>query len=77
MAGAVGSGGPAEAGAADDVAPSIDVGNPAEPDGDKDRGESTRSESSQANVKTVDTGSTPGGEHELAEVKPDKEGEGI
>ena len=77
VAGAVGSGGPAEAGAAADVVPSINVGNPAEPDEDKDRGASTRSESSQANVKTVDTGSTPGGEHELAESKPDKESEGV
>ena len=76
-AGAAGSGGLAEAGAVVDVVPTADVGMLEAPDGDKDRGVDTRGESSQANVKTVDTGSAPGGEHELAEVKLDEEGEGV
>ena len=75
--GAAGSGGLAEAGAVEDVVPTPDVDKREAPDGGKDRGVDTRGESSQANVKTVDTGSTPKGEHELAEVKLDKEGEGV
>ena len=74
--GAAGSGRLAAAGAVEDVVPTADVGMLEAPDGDKDRGVDTRVESLQANVKTVDTGSAPGGEHELAEVKLDKEDEG-
>ena len=77
VAAAAGSGGPAEAGVAAGGAPSIDVGNPMETDEDKVGGGSTRSVSSQANGETVDARSTPGSEHELAESKPVKEGEGV
>ena len=75
--GAAGSGGLANVGAVEDVVLSAEEGKLEAPDGDKDRGEDTRVESLQVNVKAVDTGSTPEGKHELAEVKLDKEGEGV